>query len=85
MPTKQSGLVFAAAGLILMIVSFLADEIGVGQSDGFGLRQMVGAILGIIILALGVRLWKRKSAVNAGQASSSEEEGLISRVEEEGG
>jgi hypothetical protein len=67
MSTKQSGHVCAAAGLILIIVSLLADVVGVGQSEGFGLKQTSGVILGIVILALGIRLWKRELTVSAGR------------------
>ena len=85
MSTKQSGHVFAAAGLILIIVSLLADVVGVGQSEGFGLKQTAGAILGVFVLALGIRLWKREPTVSAGQSSSTGEEEQISRMQDEGG
>jgi hypothetical protein len=75
MSTKQKGLLFAAAGLILTIVSLLADVIGVGQHEGFGLRQTTGAILGIMILAFGIRLLRWEPTVSAGPSNSSEEEG----------
>ena len=85
MSPRRSGPVLAAAGLILVIVALLADVIGVGRSEGFGLNQTVGAILGVIVLAVGLQLWKRRPTVSAGQSNSDEDEGQIARMQDEGG
>ena len=47
---------FAAAGGALLVVSVLADSIGVGGSDEFGWKQVAGAIAGGVLLVGGVAL-----------------------------
>jgi hypothetical protein len=37
-------------GLLLILVSSFADQIGVGQHPGFGLRQGAGVVLGLVLI-----------------------------------
>ena len=41
-------------GIALFAVSLLADAIGLGSDAGFGDQQMMVAISGIVILAIGL-------------------------------
>ncbi len=48
-------------GVLVIVLSALADPLGLGQSPGFGWRQGLGAIAGLLIILLGVR-WRRKGS-----------------------
>jgi len=47
-------------GVVLVIVSVLADMIGVGSAPGFGYKQIVGSIVGIVLVGAGYVLNSRK-------------------------
>ncbi len=51
-------LVLIGAGLLL--VSLLADMIGVGDDPGFGYQQKIGTAAGLLILAAGVYFSAKK-------------------------
>jgi hypothetical protein len=59
---KLAGWVIAAIGVVIVIVGALADQIGVGESDGgaFGGRQWAAVIVGLVVAAVGVAvaLWR---------------------------
>ncbi|MGI9543908.1 MAG: hypothetical protein ACR2MX_11655 [Cyclobacteriaceae bacterium] len=40
-------------GVGLLACSLLADVIGIGYKEGFGLRQTIGTIVGVLITAVG--------------------------------
>jgi uncharacterized membrane protein YdcZ (DUF606 family) len=46
-------------GAGLLLVSLLADMIGVGDDPGFGYQQKIGSAVGLFILATGVYLNKK--------------------------
>ena len=50
---KTIGTVLLIAGVILLIVSLGADVIGLGGGGRFGSQQILGAVVGIILLAAG--------------------------------
>ncbi len=56
MSKRAWGAVIAVAGAVLLVVSVLADPIGVGGTDEFGWKQIAGAIVGGIVLVGGVGL-----------------------------
>ena len=56
MTTRAWGILFAVAGAALLVVSVLADPIGVGGTDEFGWKQVAGSIVGVILLLGGVAL-----------------------------
>ncbi len=58
-------------GLLILLVSLLADvlgqlsvfaSLGIGRWPGFGSRQTLGTIVGLVVLVVGVWFWRRKSA-----------------------
>ncbi len=49
-------------GIIVVLLSALADPLGLGRSPGFGWRQGLGAIMGLLIILLGYR-WGRQLKV----------------------
>ena len=56
---KASGIFLLVLGVVLLIVSLLADVIGVGANRGFGYRQIIGIVLGVIAIIRGIFVIKR--------------------------
>ena len=52
--TAPGLLVLIGAGLLL--VSLLADVVGIGDDPGFGFQQTTGTVVGLIIAAVGLYL-----------------------------
>jgi hypothetical protein len=50
---KTIGTVLLVAGVILLIVSLGADAIGLGGGARFGGQQILGAVVGVILLLAG--------------------------------
>jgi hypothetical protein len=46
-------------GAILILISLFADLLGLGRFPGFGWRQTVGVVVGALVVAAGVYLWRR--------------------------
>ena len=57
---KTAGVVIFIVGIILIIVSALADIIGIGGQGTFGPRQIGGTIAGVVIAAVGAFLAFKK-------------------------
>jgi len=60
---KIAGIILFVVGLIVLILSLAADFIAIGligASPGFGLRQIVGTIVGVVIAAVGLVLMIKK-------------------------
>lgn len=53
------GCTLVLGGLLILLVSLLADVLGLGEDRGLGSQQILGAILGIVVLLEGVWLWRR--------------------------
>jgi hypothetical protein len=63
MSTKTIGAIVAIVGLLVLLVSALADVLGVGSAIGagtFGPRQMAGTAVGAVVLIVGVVLFMRQ-------------------------
>jgi hypothetical protein len=50
---KTVGIVLLAVGIVVLILSLLADPIGIGNSLSFGSYQILGTIVGVIAAAGG--------------------------------
>ena len=46
-------------GILTVLVAALADPLGLGRSPGFGWRQTLGVVVGALVVAGGVYLWRR--------------------------
>ena len=53
MERRQAGYVLLALGAALVVVSALADPLGIGEGGGFGWKQTVGVIAGVVVGAVG--------------------------------
>jgi len=53
MEKKVVGFVLTVVGIIVLLLSLFADLIGIGGYPGIGSRQIVGIIIGVVIIAIG--------------------------------
>jgi hypothetical protein len=60
MNNKTIGIIVCVVGVIILLVSLLADAIGIGGSAGIGTYQIIGAVLGAVIAVVGAYLIFRK-------------------------
>jgi len=58
MKKKTTGILLIVFGVLLLVMSLLADLIGIGNAAGFGYRQIIGTILGIVAGIRGFCLLK---------------------------
>jgi len=58
-PDHSVGVLVAALGMMIIVVSVLADLIRYGSHLNFGPRQFTGTVLGILILGGGIRVYLR--------------------------
>ena len=57
---KTAGIVLLVVGIIVLVLSLLADTLGLGGSASiFGLYQIAGTILGAIVTVVGLVLTLR--------------------------
>lgn len=60
MSRKTTGLIGMIAGLVIVIVSLLADVIGIGTYSGFNNVQLSGILLGLAFFIIGYLLRRLK-------------------------
>jgi hypothetical protein len=48
--------VIVALGVVILLLSVLADALGLGRVEGFGWKQTVGVLVGIALIAVGYYL-----------------------------
>ena len=58
MAQRGSALVVLIVGVVVALVSLLADRFGIGGTPGFGWKQTIGLVIGLALVALG--LWRRR-------------------------
>ena len=59
MSRTSVGWAITAIGIVVLIVSALADQIGLGNTDSFGWKQILGVVVGAVIMVLGFIVAKR--------------------------
>jgi len=57
---KTAGIVLLVVGIVVLLLSVLADPIGIGASPGLGRDQIVGAIVGAVVAVVGLVLMLKK-------------------------
>ena len=60
MNKKMIGVALLAVGVVVLIGSLAADPIGVGGAAGFGYKQIIGAVVGVIAAVVGFVLYSKK-------------------------
>jgi hypothetical protein len=53
--------VLIAVGAIVVLIALFADPVGVGKSAGFGWKQGLGVVIGVVVIVAGFYLRRRKS------------------------
>jgi uncharacterized membrane protein len=51
-------LVILVVGIVVTLLSVFADALGVGRTPGFGWKQSLGVLIGVVLIGLG--LWRRR-------------------------
>jgi len=59
MGKKGLSLILIVVGIIILLVSLLADMIGIGGYPGMGYKQIIGAIVGGVISIIGFILYRK--------------------------
>ena len=63
MSKRTIGLIVLVAGLLLVILSITADAVGIGAEPGFGWKQTLGVILGVLVAAAAAWwTWKKSGS-----------------------
>jgi hypothetical protein len=58
---KTIGIVLIVTGVVVLIVSLVADAVGIGGAPVFGYKkQIIGAVAGVIVAAIGYYYYSRK-------------------------
>ena len=60
---KTTGIVLIVAGIAVVIVSVAADSIGMGAFPGFGYKQIIGTLVGIVMIVAGLGLLPKRVKV----------------------
>ncbi len=60
---KIISMLLLVAGVILLILSVIADKVGIGSNPGFGSLQIGGLGLGVALAIIGLILIPRKKPV----------------------
>ena len=47
-------------GVLLFLVSLTADTTGIGEGTGVGWKQITGAVIGVVIAAIGILRLRRE-------------------------
>ena len=58
--TKTVGIVVLVVGIVVLLLSLVADPIGIGGHPGIGRNQMLGAAAGAVVTVVGLVLTLRK-------------------------
>jgi hypothetical protein len=46
-------------GIVILVLSVLADALGLGRVEGFGWKQALGVVVGIALIGVGYYLRRR--------------------------
>jgi hypothetical protein len=57
---KTTSVIVLLVGLVILVLSLVADYIGLGEGTGFGNKQIVGTIVGAGIFVVGLVMMQKK-------------------------
>ena len=46
--------IFLVVGVLVFLVSLLADSVGIGEGTGIGWKQITGSVVGLAIAVIGI-------------------------------
>jgi len=55
---KKRGKCCSILGVVLIILGLLADVIGIGNMPGFGYKQIIIVVLGVVLIVCGAKTEK---------------------------
>jgi hypothetical protein len=70
MNRRLVGGIVATAGVVVLVLSALAEPIGIGSEDGFGAKQVIGVIVGAAAIVVGLALYARRGREASPQPDS---------------
>jgi len=59
MNNKTASIAISVLGALILLASLTADVTGLGDDPGFGGQQTIGTVFGVVVLAVGVYLYKK--------------------------
>ena len=62
MSGRTLGRVLLVLGVLIFLVAAAADRLGVGAASGFGWKQIVGVVVGIVLAVVGMVRLRSRSA-----------------------
>ncbi len=62
MSQRNVGRAMLVAGVLIFLVSAMADQLGIGGAPGIGWKQISGIVLGVVIAAAGMTKLRRPAA-----------------------
>ena len=65
MSKRTIGILIIVVGVLLVVASLAADLIGIGSGGGLGWKQLLGAGVGVLVVAAGVWWMGRGKKVNS--------------------
>jgi len=60
MNNKTLGNILLVIGIIILIFFVLVDVIGIGVDPGFGYKQIIGVVVGVVVAGIGWFLKNKK-------------------------
>jgi hypothetical protein len=61
MQTRAFAWTVIGVGVLLVLIGLFADPLGLGKSAGFGWKQGLGVVIGVVVILAGFYLRRRKS------------------------
>ena len=56
MDRTRLGWTLVVVGIVLALVSALAEPLGFGDDNGFGMQQVVGVVVGVVVAVVGAAI-----------------------------
>jgi hypothetical protein len=56
----NKAVVMLVVGVLAFLISLMADAVGIGEGTGIGWKQITGAVVGVVVAAVGMVQLKRK-------------------------
>ncbi len=56
---RKLGALLIGVGIVVFLISIFADPLGIGGYPGFGTKQVIGTIIGVVLAIIGVILYRK--------------------------
>ena len=56
---RKLGALLIGVGIVVFLISVFADPLGIGGYPGFGTKQVIGTIIGVVLAIIGVILYRK--------------------------